>query len=473
MTASKTMSRHEAVEELYRCVQTRPRPEDVAELVLDVLDGQLTDLERRILGKAAKHSLKQNAWGYSSMATDFVRPVGAERQVRVAEELFAVPAPLSAADCLHADRVEAFLRTISTQIDYVLGHSNFKFDRLNRAARAAASLGLTRRQYNKRWRLLVRLEGKITRMVAGQRTYELTRYSKSALAIRLGREDLARDLPTACFVAYLSSRMSKRSIFTNRSQERAFDQVADALYRKAKGSGEANWWAMAHVHPEAEVLAHLTEEEKGKLLATWFRILEDLATRLEHLAHTIRFDRETLIVRRGNDSSSWNGAAGAWNKAREHWIALLHALGMSRLLDDLCPGKVLRLMAADVAAWHARSRGLHEDTFVWADLPAPWEVVKRRARCTRSMIADACSRHGVDPAGWTGPRPPKVPVPFHPTPELVHGVSISSPGLARILRDSRWFSGRAATAVGAPVTVARDERGFATGAHMKAGSDVN
>jgi hypothetical protein len=81
-------------------------------------------------------------------------------------------------------------------------------------------------------------------------------------------------------------------------------------------------------------------------LGTWFRILHDLATLLEEVWRTTEIDCETLSVRRGNDSSTWNQAAGAWNKAREHWIVFLHAMGMSRLLEDLCPGKVLRLMAA-------------------------------------------------------------------------------------------------------------------------------
>jgi hypothetical protein len=36
----------------------------------------------------------------------------------------------------------------------------------------------------------------------------------------------------------------------------------------------------------------------------------------------------------------------------------------------MCPGKVLRLMAADVAWWHRQSGGgLHQDTAVWKELP--------------------------------------------------------------------------------------------------------
>lgn len=466
--------RDEAVAALYHCVQTRPRPEDIAELVLDVLEDQLTENERGALRKAAKNSLKQNAWGFSSMAADFLRPVGAERQARKALELFTVPEPLSAVDCLHPEKVEGFLRTIATQIAYLVGHSNFKADRLDRSARKAAGMDIKKRQYNKRWRFLKRFEAKVGRMIRNQRKYDFTRYSKSALAVQLTQEDLSRDIPTACFVAYLSARMSMRSVFTNRAQERAFDEVADTLYRKAKASSTANWWAMVHVHPETEVLDHLTEEQKGQLLGKWFCILQDLANLLEEVWRTTKVNRENLIVRRGNDSSTWNQSAGAWNKAREHWIALLHSMGMSRLLDDICPGKVLRLMAADVVAWHGASDGdVHPDTKVWVELPPPWDVLKRRTVCTKAMVEAACKKHGVAPAGWTGPKPPKVPVPFRPTPELVHGVAIGSPGLAMMLREAGWFSGKLAVPVNADVVVEQDGHGFALGASESTGKGLH
>ena len=50
-------------------------------------------------------------------------------------------------------------------------------------------------------------------------------------------------------------------------------------------------------------------------------------------------------------------------------MALLYALDMDEVLDQMCPGKVLRLMAADVAFWHrAVGGGLEPDTAVWAEL---------------------------------------------------------------------------------------------------------
>jgi hypothetical protein len=165
---------------------------------------------------------------------------------------------------------------------------------------------------------------------------------------------------------------------------------------------------VAHVHPAGEVLAHLSDEQKGALLGRWFGLLSDIAGLLQETWDRSKINRATMIVRRGNDSSTWNNTAGAWNKARDHWFALVYALNMDDLLDSLCPGKVLRLMAADVVAWHhSAGNTLDPNTAVWNELPLPWEVLSGQAVCTRAMVEAACRRHGLDPekSGWTAPRP--------------------------------------------------------------------
>ncbi len=149
-----------------------------------------------------------------------------------------------------------------------------------------------------------------------------------------------------------------RSVFTNESQERPFDVVCEALLKRAQSDGSPNWWAIAHVYPDHDVLSHLSEEQKGQLLATWLDELHQLAGLMRDVWDANDFNVATMIVKRGDDSSTWNALAGAWNRARAHWIALLFALGMEDLLDRMCLGKALRLMAADVAAWH-RSTAMH------------------------------------------------------------------------------------------------------------------
>ena len=80
-------------------------------------------------------------------------------------------------------------------------------------------------------------------------------------------------------------------------------------------------------------------------------------------------------MRRGNDSSAWNEAAGAFTKAREGWISSLYSMGMANVLDKFCPGNALRLIAADVAYMHRAhgSGGLEPDTRVWNAVPRPWD----------------------------------------------------------------------------------------------------
>ncbi len=137
--------------------------------------------------------------------------------------------------------------------------------------------------------------------------------------------------------------------------------------------------------------------------------------------------------------------AGAWNRARDHWVALAYALGMDAILEELCPGKVLRLMAADVVAWHYRAGGkLDPNTEVWRELPLPWEVLTGKARCSRQQVEEICQLHELDPeqSGWTTPRPRTAIAPFRATPELVHGITVGNPSLATFLRKAGFFSGK-------------------------------
>lgn len=146
------------------------------------------------------------------------------------------------------------------------------------------------------------------------------------------------------------------------------------------------------------------------------------------------------------------------------------ALNMGAILQKICPGKVLRLMAGDVAAWHLSSGGgLDPDTKVWSEVPLPWELVTGDRYCTRSLVEEICRKYGVAPVkkGWTAPRTGKYVEAHRPTPELVHGVSLSSPELAGVLRKAGWFSGnhdKHAAPVVKDVDVYYDEHGFVIGA---------
>lgn len=449
----------DSLKALYDTVQTRPRAEDVAALIEDMLP--LTPGERVLIAKATKQALRTHVNAYSSMAADFTRPVSAEKQVKTASIVFSIGGasimPLTAAECLVPERIEEYVRRLGETIFKVYGDSN----RLTRAQRREVGLFKVQRWYNKRFRILKHLEEKIKRLAWNQQKYEFTRVGKSALATKITYEDFSANLATACFVAYMSAKMNKRSVFTNQSQERPFDEIAEMLLHKVEQAAGARWDVVAHVWPEERVLKHLTDMEKGKLLGAWWALLGGMADMLKEVARTTNLNRETMIVSRGNDSSTWNQVAQGWNRARESWFSILHALGMQGVLNEVCPGKVMRLMAADVAAWHRLSGGgIHPDTKVWANLPAPWEVIRGEKLCSRQLVERVCTNHGVDPEKWTGFKKNAKAVAFRPTPELVHGVVVASPHLAAALRKAGVFSGRGLNEDAPYMEIERDEHGF-------------
>ena len=202
---------------------------------------------------------------------------------------------------------------------------------------------------------------------------------------------------------------------------------------------------MAHAFPRADVLARLTDSQKLSLVALATEGMLTAARLLERLARENGIDfKKGFTVQRGQDSSGWNAASGAWNKARDAWIGLSASLGLS--VDAMLPGKAPRLMAADIVAWQRQSgKPAHPDERIAAELPAPWEVLLHGAECTASMVAETCRNFGVDPAKtcWTAPRERKAVETWRPTPELVHGVAVDDPFVASVMRRLGWFSGPA------------------------------
>lgn len=425
---------------LFATLDQRVRPEDVAEIIKGILP--LSPSEKQTLNKASSGA---NHW--SPMATDFARPSSMASQLAVAKALFAAHADFEPTDMV---ALEAYLAEAEAEIGKRVGASDFKRDRLSREQRAAMGMDISKRQYNKRFRLASRMEAKRSRVIREQLKRSLTLASKSRLASRLQPAQMS-DANTASFIAYYVARCNLRSTFTNESQVRPYDEICEMLMHRCRRSETTDWVAIAHVLPDADVLGHLGSEDKGKLLGEYFDLLKQAADLLGEVWLRSNINRETMIVRRGNDSTTWNVTAGAWNKLRVGWFNLLFSLGLQDWIEAMCPGKVLRLMAADVAAWHRASGGdLHADTGPWCDLPLPWEVLAG-ASCPRLRVVEVCEKWNVDPVkgGWVAPPPERTVAAFTPTPELVHGVQVSSPQLAALLRKAGAFSGKA---VGWPTT---------------------
>jgi hypothetical protein len=430
---------------LYHSLNERQRPEDVAEAILEVLRSNLSKTERSCLQKAAQGSLRQTVVSYTSMLQNFARPDGLERQVFKAIELFETSYSLEIDACDRPDEVEQFIRHISQEIHKSFGHNDFKVDRLNREARSECGMEMSRRRYNKLFRHLTRMEAKLTKLIGELKKLMFTKVGKSGLAHAILQEDFSDDPDTASFIAYYVARSNLRSEFTIDGQQRPYDEIADMLFKRCQRNTNTNWWTIAHVYSTQDVLSNLSDRQKGELLGKWYGILEEIAQLLQTVWERSNINRATMIVRLGNDSTTWNNTASAWNKARNHWIALLYAMGSEDILQSICFGKVLRLMAGDVVAWHYSTGGqLDPDTAVWNEIPLPWEVLSGQQSCTLKRIEEICQKNNIDPVakGWIIPRWTTNPVDFKPTPELVHGISISNPMLAKALRNLGFFSGK-------------------------------
>ena len=428
----------ETLRTLFDTLQGRHRPEDVVRLVLAAYPA---------LGRRERWKLRRTVWSgfaYSLMPTTFEAPAGLARPLGVLAELLELPR-LSEVEARDPDRVRALLGRARPVIGMSEGQTDFMAHRRHREERQAHGLTLSRRRYNKLFRLIGRLEQYTADLERQQTLAWLGRVAKTSFAGDLLWEDFSADPDTACFVAYMTANLGRRSVFTNGPQARAFDDVAAMLFGRCENSATANWFAVAHVFPRRDVLDRLSAEQRLRLLGHALKVLHDASVLLRWTWEQSDINLETMIVRRGNDSSTWNTLAGAWNRARDYWIALLQAMGHDATFDVFLPGKVMRLMAADVAAWHRATAGdVHDDTAVWAALPKPWEVLSGEATCTRELIEQTCRQYGIDPerSGWTAARPRTAVAAWEPTYDLVHGIGVSDPELATVLRRIGVFSGK-------------------------------
>lgn len=430
----------EAITWLYHSLVKRETPEAVAQRVCDALGAAAPREAQRIAYTGTKHR-----FGWTSMSNRFRGADPMDRQVAKARELALAFLQQDMPGADDIAELDAFVDQFNALIGKARDQNSFFYARLNRQARSDWGLTLSRRRYDKLFRLAARLETRLVRYKRSLQTHELVLISKSGLVADITHADLEGMPWTASFIAYLSARMKLRSEFTIAGQQRAFDGLAAKLLDGCAKHEEANWFAIAHVFPREDVLARLSDAQKGVLLGRSYGVLTRTAEKLQQAHEQSGIDLETMIVKRGNDSTTWNTFAGAWNRARDSWIALVTAIGMTRTFDALLPGKVMRLMAADVAAWHRSVGGqLHPDTYVWRALPKPWLVLSGNAVCTKDMIDHVCALHGVDAikSGWSAARARTAIAEFRPTPELVHGVSVENPYLAHLLRKLGAYSGK-------------------------------
>lgn len=137
------------IEQLYQTLNERRRPEDVAEMVIELTKDSLTTKERLLLEKAAQGSLARNIFGYTSMLQEFAEAKGAGKQISKAIEIFKLDNQ-NKSDYNNQKDIENFINYASPIIRKTAGKNDFKADRLNKSQRKESGLDLSKRNYNKK-----------------------------------------------------------------------------------------------------------------------------------------------------------------------------------------------------------------------------------------------------------------------------------------------------------------------------------
>ena len=439
------------LDELHATLDGRATCETVASIIVSG-----AHLNAAAMLEARKVASAHAPWWASSMPDDFERAEPhAERQLQAAEAQFGWRRGTWGADGREPDAADpAYLCHVVTTLGELVGGwtpgMDWKADRLNAEGRLRTLTGpsgepaLTKRQYNRRVRVLRALAGKADRIGYRRAYRKLTLTGRSGFAHEIPLARFKADPAAACFIAYYVARQNRRRQFTLAAKENPIDPLAKALLGRCKAKGPRCDWAMiAMAYPRTPVLARMGEQDRGWLTGRWWAVMADTSAILAS-AWSPQTDKAQMIVRRGTDSSTWNTMASAYNAARAGWINAASVRDPA-LLEPFCPPKAMRVMAADLAYWHrASGGGVDPDTEVWAMLPFPWNVIHGLTDCDAARVRNACQMAGVDPVarGWTGPRAEGKIAEYKPTPELVHGVEIASPQWAALLRKAGVFGGQ-------------------------------
>ncbi|BCJ63140.1 hypothetical protein [Polymorphospora rubra] len=317
--------------------------------------------------------------------------------------------------------------------------------RMDASTRRDRLPGVSVRTYRRAVRAVLHLQQRTGVLTAERDRETAVAFGKARLAHLVTEEEFLACPASAAFTAYYVARLNLRTRFTSASQTRPMDSLAEALLEGALAAPTCRPKVLASVLTRWRVLDMLSDAECGELLGRYYEQMAACARALRECFDVNR-DPLRMVVRAGDDSSTWNAASRAFNQARIGWLNLTRGLGYDDLVEGACPGKVPALVAADVAAWHAREgHDQHIDVLVWADLPLPWDVVLGDDDCPAELVRQVCRQHGVDPeaTGWTQPYRQDLTELPEPAPDLVHGVTVSSPLLASVLRQIGVFSGQA------------------------------
>lgn len=211
------------IEPLYAFLAARPRPEDIAKAVLRLFPNPPHALRWR-----------RRSLGRSNLPTEFERPTPLTHSANVLALLLGEP-PLDDESSL-GPALDAMLAKAREAIAAPTGDLDLQTARRNRESRTQAGLTMSRRRYNKLFRLVAFLEEERAGSLRHAAMTALLSEAKTGLVAHVPREAFARDANTAMFAAYLAARMGVRSEFTVAPQQRAFDDLGDAMLKTLERS---------------------------------------------------------------------------------------------------------------------------------------------------------------------------------------------------------------------------------------------
>lgn len=235
------MTDDNAIALLHATLSRRDTPEAVAELIGQALPPRLARRLKAPLQVRIAASIKRR-FGWSSMPTMFEAPVRADRILAKARELALLFLGGTLPEGDDPAEVERLMEEFNLLIGRQPGASNFKSDQLDRSSRASRGLVLSRRRYDKLFRLTVRLEERLVRLRVQEARYRLLLVGKAALAPQLTLAQLGTHMPTGTFVAYYAARMKLRSEFTISGHQKPFDDLAAALLATCEEEPEMPWY---------------------------------------------------------------------------------------------------------------------------------------------------------------------------------------------------------------------------------------
>jgi hypothetical protein len=246
---------YEALAALHVSLLRRPRPEEIARLVLDALPRKLGFRQRRVLRQVAS-STSRTRWIPTPNA-DFSHPVGGARQVAAATRLFDLPTPDVDPD--DPASLRAFAERAGARISASAVKLDFLEDRLDRAGRAAAGIEISKRQYNRQFRVLRRIAAKASTVDKGLTRRGLALRSRAGLTAAIEWDRFRADTDAACFVAYYTARQKL-------VPEAAYDEAAAMLFRRCREKPGTDWWMVALAYAPPAVLGKLSDTELAEFL---------------------------------------------------------------------------------------------------------------------------------------------------------------------------------------------------------------